>query len=137
MKKNVFGRRLRRDTNERKALFKSLMSSLVLSESIKTTKEKANAIKGQIDKLVTIAKTKDKMLARRLLSLYLTPLAMDKILDDIAARFAHRNGGYTTRVAIKSRIADNAAMVKLTWIEGPAAKVVQGVQKEGVKKNAK
>ena len=56
MRKNVFGRQLKRDTNERKALFKSLISSLVLTGGIKTTEEKAKAIRGDVDKIITKAK---------------------------------------------------------------------------------
>ena len=56
MKKNVFGKQLKRDMNERKALFKNLLTSLVMEESIKTTEAKAKAIKGAADKLVTKAK---------------------------------------------------------------------------------
>ena len=56
MKKNVFGRKFKRDRNERKALFKSLMSSLILNERIETTEAKAKAIKGDVDKLITRAK---------------------------------------------------------------------------------
>jgi ribosomal protein L17 len=53
MKKHVFGRKFKRDKNERKALFKNLLTELVLHEQIKTTEEKAKAIKGDFDKLVT------------------------------------------------------------------------------------
>lgn len=60
MRKNVFGRRLKRDANERKSLFKSLMTSLVLDEKIKTTEAKAKSIKSKVEKLVTKAK-KEKM----------------------------------------------------------------------------
>ncbi len=116
MRKNVFGRRLRRDRNERKALFKSLMSALVLVGYIKTTKEKASAIKGQVDKLVTIGKKENKMLANRLLSMYLTPKAMEKLLDVIVPQLDARNSGYTTQVGIGNRVADNAAMVQLSWV---------------------
>lgn len=56
MKKNVFGRQLKRDINERKALFKNLLTSLVLEEQIKTTHAKAQAIRSAADKLVTKAK---------------------------------------------------------------------------------
>lgn len=116
MRKNVFGRRLRRDSNERKALFKSLMSALVLVGYIKTTKEKASAIKGQVDKLVTIAKKENKMLANRLLSMYLTPKAMEKLVVILAPQLDGRNSGYTTQVGIGNRVADNAAMVQLSWV---------------------
>ena len=57
MKKNVFGRQFKRDKNERTALFKGLMSSLVLNDRIQTTEEKAKAIKGKIERLVTKART--------------------------------------------------------------------------------
>lgn len=83
---------------------------------IKTTKEKASAIKGQVDKLVTIAKKENKMLANRLLSMYLTPKAMEKLVDTIAPQLTGRNSGYTTQVGIGNRVADNAAMVQLSWV---------------------
>ena len=56
MKKNVFGRQFKRDANERKALFKNLLTSLVMQERIQTTEAKAKAIKAAADKLVTRAK---------------------------------------------------------------------------------
>ena len=58
MRKQVFGRKFKRDANERKALLKGLMTDLVMKESIQTTEEKAKAIKGQVEKLVTKAKRK-------------------------------------------------------------------------------
>ncbi len=53
MKKHVFGRQFKRDTNERKALFKGLMNELVLRERIQTTEEKAKAIRGRKVKPIT------------------------------------------------------------------------------------
>ena len=55
MKKSVFGRKLSRDKNERKALFTSLMSALVMEERIVTTEAKAKAIKADVEKLITKA----------------------------------------------------------------------------------
>ena len=56
MRKNVFGRQFKRDANERKALFKNLLTSLILHERIKTTPAKAKAIRAAADKLITKAK---------------------------------------------------------------------------------
>ena len=56
MKKHVFGRHFKRDANERKALFKNLLTSLVIEERITTTEAKAKAIRAKADKLVTKAK---------------------------------------------------------------------------------
>lgn len=116
MKKHVFGRKLKRDINERKALFKGLMSSLVLHEKIETTESKAKAIKGEVDKLVTKVK-KDGILARKLLSAKLSPEALEKMIKDIAPRFNKRQGGYTKMVRLGKRFGDDATMVLLEWTE--------------------
>ncbi len=60
MRKNVYGRQLKRDKNERTALFKGLISSLVLHERIKTTEDKAKAIRGQVDKIMCQIQYADK-----------------------------------------------------------------------------
>ncbi len=114
MRKNVFGRRLRRDKNERTALFKNLISSFVLYGSMKTTEAKAKAIKGSIDKLITKAKKGEA--ARRLVAPFVNPEALEKLLA-IAPRFSKRAGGYTTVVRIGRRVADNAGMVVMQWID--------------------
>jgi large subunit ribosomal protein L17 len=116
MKKHIFGRKFKRDVDERKALFKGLMSSLILYEKIETTEEKAKAIKGELDKLVTNAK-KDGVLARRLLSSKLSPEALEKMIKDIAPRFDKRQGGYTRTVRLGKRFGDDAMMVMLEWTE--------------------
>lgn len=117
MRKNVFGRRLKRDTNERKALFKSLMSSLVVHERIKTTESKAKAIKGQVDKLVNKVK-KNKSNPSSFLNLYLTHAAGEKLVTEIAPRFGTRTSGYTRLIRLGRRFSDNAQTVIMEWVEG-------------------
>lgn len=116
MRKNIFGRRFRRDVNERRALFKSLMSALVLQEKIKTTEQKAKAIKGQVDKLVTKTK-KNGAASADALREYLTAEAVQKLIHDITPRMSKRTSGYTRSMKIGSRISDNAAMVLMEWVE--------------------
>ena len=113
MKKNVFGRKLKRDTNERKALFKSLLSSLTLHHRIRTTEAKAKAIKGEADKIVTLAKRG----SQRLLTSYLTEEAIRKFTSEIAPRFTQRQGGYTRIIRLERRLSDNAQMVLMEWVE--------------------
>ena len=116
MRKNVFGRQLGRDTNQRKALFKSLISSLILDESIKTTLEKAKAIKGEVDKIVNYAKKGDRTLKVQLLQRHLGKDAMNKVIKDIAPRFKDRSGGYVRLMKLGRRFSDNAAMVLMEWV---------------------
>lgn len=120
MKKNVFGRRFKRDKDARRALFKSLVSSLVLQERIKTTEAKAKAIKADAEKIVTKAK-KNKDLARRTLGAILNSEALEKLLNDLAPRFVNRNGGYTRIIRIGRRFGDDAMEVALEWTEAPKA----------------
>jgi large subunit ribosomal protein L17 len=116
MRKHVFGRQFKRDANERKALFKNLLTSLVLEERIKTTEAKAKAIKAAADKLVTKAKKGET--AYKLLHPDVNQKAVVKLIQDIAPRFAKRQGGYTRVVKLsKRRVADNADMALIEWTE--------------------
>lgn len=142
MRKNVFGRQLKRDKNERKALFKSLMSALVLKERIKTTEEKAKAIRGQVEKLVTKAKKKGEA-ASSLLSSHLLPVAVEKMIKNVAPRFQNRPGGYTRIVKLGRRFGDNARMVLMEWVEpsefkvqSSKLKIVETITEEEVKKKS-
>ncbi len=116
MKKHVFGRKLQRDSNERKALFKSLMSALVIHERVQTTEAKAKSIKGLVDKLITKAK-KGGVPAERALQPFFSQPLVRKMIDDIAPRFSQRPGGYTRIIRIGNRLRDNAQMVVLEWVE--------------------
>ncbi|MBI4084492.1 MAG: 50S ribosomal protein L17 [Candidatus Levybacteria bacterium] len=128
MRKQVFGRQFKRDINERKALFKGLASSLVLHERITTTEEKAKAIKGHVEKLVTKAKRTDLRHAQSLLEPYLTIEAVEKVLHDIAPRFANRPGGYTRIMRVGRRFNDNAQMVFIEWVEKSSKLKVQNAK---------
>lgn len=116
MKKNTFGRQFKRDANERKALFKGLMTQLVIHERIETTEEKAKAIKASIEKLVTKAKIQG-MAAERLLLPYLHADAVKKMIDVIGPRFVQRPGGYTRIIRIGRRFNDDASLVLIEWVE--------------------
>jgi len=118
MKKQVFGRHLKRDANERKALFKNLLTSLVIEERITTTEAKAKAIKGAADKLVTKAK-KGGTDAMRRLAPDVRYDAVTKLVNTIAPRFVDRQGGYTRIIKVGRRVADNAPQVVMEWVDRP------------------
>ncbi|MEK7160025.1 MAG: 50S ribosomal protein L17 [Patescibacteria group bacterium] len=132
MKKKVFGRKLSRDKNERKALFKSLISSLILSETIKTTQAKAKAIKPEIEKLVTKAKQGNES-AKTVLQKNLSRSAFEKILKDIAPRFSNRQGGYIRLIKLGKRFGDDAPMAVIEWTEKAKAVAVMAPKTKEVK----
>ncbi len=123
MRKNVFGRQFKRDTNERKALFKALMTSLVLKERIQTTEQKAKAIRGSVEKLVTKVKRRGDQALPYLLP-YLHEDAVKKMMVDIAPRFTNRPGGYTRILRVGRRFNDDASLVLIEWVEKSTQVVV-------------
>jgi len=135
MKKNVFGKKFKRDTNERKALYKNLLTDLVVKEKIQTTEAKAKAIKAAADKLITKAK-KGGREAYRSLEADVNHDAVLKLVDDLAGRFTARNGGYTRIIKMGRRVADNAPLAIIEWVEKAAVKVEKAAKeaKKEVKK---
>ena len=114
MRHSVYGKKLGRDKNERTALFKNLVRSLILHESIQTTDAKAKAIKGTVDKIVTQAKSPT---TRRLVAQFLVEKDIqDKLIKEILPRLKNRTSGYTSVVRMGKRLGDGAMMVKMSLI---------------------
>ena len=114
MKHRVYGSKLGRNKNQRTALFKNLVQSLILHSSIKTTESKARAIKGLIDKIITQAKNPD---TRRLLQTFIVSKEIrDKLIKEIVPLFKSRNSGYTSIVKMGQRQGDGAMMVKISLL---------------------
>lgn len=130
MKKQVFGRKFKRDKNERKALFSGLISSVIVKGRISTTLEKAKAIQPDLEKLVTKAKKGES--ARIELTKSLKPFEIDKLINDIAPVFKDRNGGYTRIIKTGKRFNDNASTAIIEWVDSGAI-----LAKEEEKKAAK
>lgn len=111
MRHSVYGKKLGRSKNQRTALTKSLVRSLILSEKIQTTQAKAKAVKGLIDRIINKAKNPD---TRRLVSQFLTQKEVtEKLFNQIVPRLGNRNSGYTSVVKMGTRLGDGAMMVQI------------------------
>lgn len=117
MKKHVYGRKLKRDKNQRTALFKGLISSFILHGKMKTTEAKAKAVKGTIDGLVTKVKKNSQVVAKRLIGRYVAANAIGKFVDEVAPALSLRPGAYTTMIKLGRRLKDDSPMVLLRWAE--------------------
>lgn len=117
MRKKVFGYQLNRDKNERKALFRSLVSNLLEKGEIETTLAKAKAIQAETEKLITRGK-KGAMADRRIAQRFLIRRGLvDKLFNQIAPVFKDKIGGYTRIVRTGFRQGDNALLVKIALTE--------------------
>lgn len=107
---------LGRERAQRKALMRSLAESLVLQESIRTTKAKAKALRTVIEPLVTRARKggvfNERMIAR---TLY-TKGAVKKMIKEIGPKYKDRDGGYTRITKVGSRPNDGADMVRIEFV---------------------
>src|SRR5512145_2517228 len=120
MRHQVAGYRLGRSKDQRISLRRNLVNQLFEHERIRTTRTKADAIRGQAERLITLAKNGNdkgdaKMVhARRLAaSRMASPDMVQKLFDDIAPRYADRAGGYTRIIKLGPRSGDAAEMVML------------------------
>lgn len=118
MRHSIYGKKLGRSKNQRTALFRSLVRSLILHERIHTTDAKAKAIKGLVDKLVNRAKRSDNA-SKQVVNAFLTqPDVAKKLYEDIALRYKDdRVSGYTSIVRLGQRQGDGAMMVRMSLVE--------------------
>jgi len=111
------GKKLNRNTSQRKALFKNLIQALIIHEEIKTTQAKAKAIKGLVGKLITKAKKGSLHNRRQLLAFLQNKKVVSKLMDEIAPRFSKRQSGFTRFTNLNRRRGDDAMMVRLELVE--------------------
>ena len=126
MRHQVAGYKLNRTKGARIALRRNLIKQFFANERIRTTDTKAAAIRGEAERMITVArKVKDsddseKVAARRLIAARLGGNSNDivkKLFDEIAPRFIDRNGGYTRVLKLGPRFGDKAEMVLLELVE--------------------
>jgi large subunit ribosomal protein L17 len=124
MRHQVSGYRLGRTTGARLALRRNLIKQFFTHERIQTTRAKAAAIRGDAERLITIARNSaeasdaEKVHARRLVISKLGDnQVINRLFDEIAPRFASRNGGYTRILKLGPRMGDSAEMVILELVE--------------------
>jgi len=117
MRHRVFGRKLNRNFNQRKALFRSLIIALVNKGRIKTTEAKAKAIRPFVDKIITKVKGGTLKDRRWVLSKIPNKEVVEKLFKEIGLMFSSRNSGFTRIIKIGGRSGDLANMVILEWVE--------------------
>ena len=105
-----------RSMEHRKMLMKSLVTNLILAESIKTTLPKAKEARKDAEKMVSIAKKGDLAARRLAASRLVQPAAVQKLFAEIAPAMKDRQGGYTRIVKLGARKGDAAEMCILQWV---------------------
>lgn len=117
MKHKVKGKKLNRDSQSRRALFKNLFRSLIEHQSIKTDLAKAKAIQAQFDTLINRAK-KGTLHDRRQIDKVINNRSLvNQLVDVIAPATKNRLSGFTRIVRINKSLGDNAVKVRLELVD--------------------
>ncbi len=114
MNHNISGRNLGRDTNAKKALIRGLISALIQRGRIETTEAKAKAIKGEIDKLVTLSMEKTNAAVNKLNEFFGQKEIVDMLLK-LTENFGNRKSGFTRMYKTSIRKGDNAQLMMIEW----------------------
>jgi large subunit ribosomal protein L17 len=126
---------LERMAAHRKALHRSMVTSLFRHERIKTTKAKALEVRRTAEKMITRAKI-HSVHNRRIVSARLYDEGIvAKLFTTIAPRMKERAGGYTRILKLGTRLGDAAPMVVLELVDYQLD--IESTEKKAKKKEAK
>jgi large subunit ribosomal protein L17 len=117
MMHNRAGRKLRRTTSHRLAMFSNQLASLMTHERIQTTLTKAKELRPLAERLITAAKN-DGTAARRKVAQWIPDrTTVKKVFEKIAPRFVDRPGGYTRILRLGARAGDSAEAAILEFVD--------------------
>ena len=110
-------RKLGRDNKHRRSMLATMTKQVVNNESITTTDTRAKETRKFVEKMITYGKKGDLVSRRKALAfLHNDKEVVDKIFNDLAARYENRNGGYTQILKLDERRGDNALVVMLRLV---------------------
>src|SRR5215831_5500689 len=117
MQHNRAGRKLRRTTSHRLAMFSNQLASLMTHERIETTLTKAKELRPLAERLITAAKS-DGVAARRRVSRWIPDrTTVKRVFEQLAPRFVDRPGGYTRILRLGARKGDAAEAAILEFVD--------------------
>ncbi|NJK60106.1 MAG: 50S ribosomal protein L17 [Oscillatoriales cyanobacterium SM2_1_8] len=101
---------LSKPADQRKALLRSLATELIRHGEIKTTRTRADAVRSQVERLISLAKEGTLAARRQALGYIYDPQLVRRLFEKAPERYADRQGGYTRIVRTVRRRGDNAEM---------------------------
>lgn len=131
MRHLVQKKKLGRNTAQRRALLRSLVTSFLEKERIRTTLAKAKAAKPLAEKMITLAKKDTLHAKRQTLRFIYKKSVVKKLFEEIGPRFSERPGGYTRIIKIGPRAGDGAEMAILELIGSEFEKKAKKKKEKG------
>jgi large subunit ribosomal protein L17 len=111
------GRKLGRKDDHRVHMLANLAVAVLRYEKVKTTEAKAKEVRGMVDGLISTAKRGDLSARRSLVAkMPHEPLIVDKLMGEIATKYADRASGFTRIVKLGQRLGDAAPIVQIELV---------------------
>ena len=109
-------RKLGRETSHRNLMLRNLVTDLLRNGRIETTVTRAKETRRMAEKMITLAKRGDLHARRQVLAYILEEEVVKTLFDEIAPKYAERNGGYTRMMEKGPRRGDGAEVVILELV---------------------
>ena len=93
-----------------------MVTDLLRHERIRTTEAKAKEIRGLAEKMITLGKKGSLSHRRQAIGFITDESVVRKVFDDLAERYADRDGGYTRVIKMEPRKGDGASMARLELV---------------------
>jgi len=117
MPHRIAGRKLSRTHDHRVAMLGNLAVSVIRYEKVRTTEAKAKEVRGVVDGMITLAKRGDLHARRQLVSrMPHEPLIVEKLMGEIAEKYADRSSGFTRIIKLGQRPGDAASIVQIELV---------------------
>ena len=104
-------RKLGKTTGQRRAMLRSIVTSLLKHGRIRTTEARAKELTAIAEKMITLGKQGDLAARRRSRAYLLDEEVVKNLFDTIGPKYADRQGGYTRTMKVGFRRGDAATMV--------------------------
>jgi ribosomal protein L17 len=116
MRHRVAGKKLGRKTPHRISMFRNMVTSLLDKERVRTTLDRAKAVRPIAERMITLGKRESLHARRQALAYIKDPAVVAKLFETLAPRFSQRPGGYTRIIRLGFRDGDGAQMAYLELI---------------------
>ena len=103
-------KKMNRSSSHRAAMRSNFMCSVIKHERVVTTLARAKAVRRNVEKMITLGKTKNLANIRRAMAVLQDKEAVRKLFDELGPRYANRPGGYTRTLRLSGyRIGDGGS----------------------------
>ena len=109
-------RKLGRSSDHRKAMLRAMVTFLLENGKIETTVTRAKEVRAMTEKMITLGKSNNLHSKRQVLAYVTKEGVAKKVFDEIAPKYADKNGGYTRIIKMTERKGDNALLVILELV---------------------